>query len=121
MPMLNHDQLHKLTEECNQAIAAEYRLFGWQDAPTLTPGVVRVLIPLLERAMLPPRWDDSRKPPAASAAPQPPKVRRTTRGRKMGEAERQRRSESMKRVLAAKRAAREAEAAASANGFRPEE
>jgi NUMOD3 motif len=133
MPMLNHDQLHKLTEECNQAIAAEYRLFGWQDAPTLTPGVVRVLLPLLSEAAGCWGPEGGAPSPAASEQPLPAGPRggdpatsspKTGPGRKRGHTHspetRAKMSAARRRQEYAKRhGGQEAEAAASANGFPP--
>lgn len=44
---MTHDELRELTAHCNEAIRAEYELFGWAEIPTLTPGMVRALLPVL--------------------------------------------------------------------------
>lgn len=63
--------LQQLTDACNAAIAAEFALFGWPDAPQLSPGIVRVILPVMTNAL------DALVPAAAGKLPAPSSVGRT--------------------------------------------
>lgn len=62
---MNHEQLITLTQQCNEALRAEYALFGWEeDAAALKPADARVLLPILAAVHAPP-------PCAAQPTPTP--------------------------------------------------